>query len=74
MKEDGIVVLLRHAEARKNVEDRHGAPLTEFGISCAKSLADALPRYFGQVSTILYLLPRNRSAWQPRMCWLHDVE
>lgn len=50
------VILIRHAEATKNVEDRHGGiggELTARGTLHAREFAKDAVRYFGSVATII---------------------
>jgi broad specificity phosphatase PhoE len=54
------IVLLRHAEASKNVEDRHGGDgsgLTEYGRQQADSFASDVADYFPELSKI-YTVPK----------------
>jgi Histidine phosphatase superfamily (branch 1) len=52
------IVLLRHAEASKNVEHRHGGAgtnLTDTGSSQARAFARLAPRYFPDVEHVYYV-------------------
>ncbi|WP_114102780.1 MULTISPECIES: histidine phosphatase family protein [Thalassospira] len=52
------IVLVRHAQAEKNVQDRHGgsgSQLTEKGRTQAKTFASDLRDYFGKISRVLVI-------------------